>query len=712
MWSGAACALNLSALPRPAPTGRASRLATLLSAHIATATTSPAAAAAAAAAAADAPTPIAAAARRAAATPGGASEGLRALQAHHAATKQLLDDDDAACALVEALARDGSADAALAALSLAKPTPRLLQAAAAALAARRSARGVAGVQAAALAAGLLAGRDSAPTWFALVRAYGELDRTRDARAAFSAARKAGAWAPADVRGTNQFLNALASDAPLAFKRARQLLDEGAAADAVTFATLLKACMRARDAPRARRALRWAAAAGVAADASIYASAIRAFSYAGDFAGVLRVRAAMAAAGFAPPPPVWGALLVACGAANQLEAAEQAWREARAAAAAAGAPPAAEVCEAWMSACCACGAGERALAALAEMRSAAGAAPPGTRAFNLGIKACGAPPGRRLRRESLVAALALYAEMRLAGAAPDAVTYGTLLELCAEARQGRAAAQLLARARAEGVPTNVVMLTSALKALARGGDVDGAVAEFRAMVWGPARAKPNRETFRVLVRELREAGAPGAALAAYESMRRAGHAPSNRELRALLAAAAEAALAAGDPALLARVASLCGVTPASLEAGVDLHGLSECEARAAVLCALGLALGAWQRARAAPARLVLITGRGGHSAGGRAVLPGAVRRLLEEELKLAAEPAPAPGDEGGNAGRVVVEGAALAAWLQARGAARERAAAAVAAAAAGAAGAPAAADGDGPPGQAEVSLEEFVGPPEE
>ena len=63
----------------------------------------------------------------------------------------------------------------------------------------------------------------------------------------------------------------------------------------------------------------------------------------------------------------------------------------------------------------------------------------------------------------------------------------------------------------------------------------------------------------MTRALREAGALGPALRAYEAQRSAGHAPSNAEFSSLLAAAAEAALASGDAALRAQVASACRVT---------------------------------------------------------------------------------------------------------------------------------------------------------
>jgi hypothetical protein len=73
----------------------------------------------------------------------------------------------------------------------------------------------------------------------------------------------------------------------------------------------------------------------------------------------------------------------------------------------------------------------------------------------------------------------------------------------------------------------------------------------------------------------------------------------------------------------------------------------------------------QRDGAAPTQLALITGAGGRSLGGGAVLPGIVRRLLAEELHLEVEAAA----EEGNPGRVVIGSEALQRWVRARSAAR-------------------------------------------
>jgi pentatricopeptide repeat domain-containing protein 1 len=482
---------------------------------------------------------------------GGAQQAVRLLEEHNAATGAVLQDHELAQALLETLIRDSSTDAALSAMQLVFPSRRTLQAAVGAFAAKGSARGVAAVRTLAESRRLMRGAPASELWFSLIAAYGKLGRLDDVRAAFKAARAAGAWAPVDTWHTNLYLHALHTDVALVFKRARQLLDSGAGVDASTFNILLKACMRARDPRRADLALEWMSAAGVAPDAVTYSSLIKAYSYAGQFDSVLRVRDDMAASGYAPPPPVWGSLLVACGAAQQLETALMLWREVRSAAAAAGHPVPTPVANAMMTACNACRTSERALEVLTELKAAGGR--PDATTYNLAFKACQAQPGQRLRRDQIGTALVLYGEMVSAeGVEPNVFTYGTLIELCAEARQGRVAAQLLAEMEARGVRPNVVVMTALARALARSGQVEECVAAFGRMVWGPARLKPTRAAFRGLIRELRAAGALGAALRMYQGMRRAYHAPVPREFQDLIAAAAEAALAQGDPELQAQV----------------------------------------------------------------------------------------------------------------------------------------------------------------
>lgn len=574
---------------------------------------------------------------------------------------EVLDDERLACELVKGLVEERSTNEALENLQLLTPTRRVLQTAAAAFGAKGSFRGVAAVHQKATKLRLLRGKASADLWFAFVAAYGALGRLTEVRNAFKGARAAGAWLPADTWHTNVYLHALIdSDASLVFIRARQLLQEGAVADASTYNTLLKACMRGKDSRRADLVLEWMAAGGVAPDAVTYSSLIKAHSYAGNFEGVLSVRDAMAAAGFLPTASVWGSLLVACGAAQHHETALMVWREARAVAAATGQALPTSVCNAMMTACTACLQFERAIAVLAEMKAAGPA--PNVVTYNLAIKACGGQPGQRVRQQQLQMAVRMYGEMQQQGLQPDGFTFGTLLELCAEARDGATAALLHQEMEGHGVKPNGIVMASLFKALARAGMVEECMHAFSRTVWGPARVKPTRSTFKILIRELRQAGALAQALAVYEGMRRARHAPNNREFQDLIAAAAEAALAHGDPELQARVASLCGVT---YPGEIDLHGMSTHEARAAVLCTLGMALAEYLRSGGAPPpMLTLITGRGVHSPGGVPALQDAARRLLREELHLQVGE-----DVRGNAGRIVVESEELARWLRSRAAAR-------------------------------------------
>ncbi len=65
------------------------------------------------------------------------------------------------------------------------------------------------------------------------------------------------------------------------------------------------------------------------------------------------------------------------------------------------------------------------------------------------------------------------------------------------------------------------------------------------MWGPRRCKPNEATYRAITRTCREAGLVAEALHAYSGMRAVGLKPSNAEWRALIGAAAEAALVEAD-----------------------------------------------------------------------------------------------------------------------------------------------------------------------
>ncbi|KAL4543686.1 hypothetical protein Ndes2437B_g01501 [Nannochloris sp. 'desiccata'] len=592
---------------------------------------------------------------------GGALQVANIIRENPELSKRIWFDEIISDEFITALVRQTNIEAVEAVVFSGRPRRHTLAAAVLAFSAKKSVRGVASMERLAFKRRMLQGPDSADLWFALVRAYGALERLDSVRKSFKAARDAGAWSPQSTRHTNIYLNAIHMDIHLTFIRARQLMDAGAVVDTTTFNILLKACMRAKDGKRAGMAIKWMKSANVVPDTVTWSSLIKVRSYTDDFKGVLAIRDAMEKEGFEPTAGVWGSLLVACGAAQHHETALMMWREAKAALGGpASVPP--NLYNAMLTACNACGQGERTLSLLEEMKSAG--VIPGVKSYNLAIKACEGQPGQRLRLEQLAIALKLYEEMRTCGMHPDLITYGTLIELCAEGRQGALARRLRDRMDEDGVKPNVVVMTSLLKALARAGLVEDCLETFGTMVWGPARVRPNRVTFRTLVRELRQAGALGAALRAYEGMRRAQHAPSNVEFQELIAAAAEAALAEGDPELQAQVASLCNIS-STLEI-LDLHGMSTLEARAAVLCMLSMLMTEYHDTGLPPLPLTIITGKGVHSESGQAVLPGTVYRLLSEELHMHVD-----AESSNNPGRLIIDPEILLRWVRARVATRQQ-----------------------------------------
>lgn len=580
---------------------------------------------------------------------------------------------------VKKVVAENKAEESLAALRSLSLTEHLLCCAIQAFADKGSAKGVSAVERLGHDSGLLGHGSNARLLFAMIQAYGSLERLDDVRRVFKGARRIGAWqgSQTDTRNTTIYLNALHTDPKLVFVRAKQMLDSGVAFETATFNVLLKACMRAPDGHRARLAWEWMIATGLEPDDITYVSLIKALSYSKDFEGVLGVRETMIQRNFTPTANCWGALLVACGVAHQVEMAHMLWRELKAEMGGPAAVPP-NLYDAMLTACNTARQGERSLSVLAEMKKAG--VTPGVKTYNLGMKACEGDPGQRARPEQFFTALSLFSEMKASGLEPDAFTYGILFELCAEAGQGRVAAQLQDQMIQDGVKSNAVVWTSLLKALARGGMVDEALTAFRRMVWGPARLKPNRITFRTLVRELREQGALAAALRVYTGMRRAQFAPNSRDFQELIAAAAESALADGDPELQAQLAALCNISSLT---EIDLHGMSKHEARAAVLCVLSMLVSEHQRGARHPAPLTIITGQGGHSAGRAAVLPKAVRQLLEElHIPLPGSPGALSdnvhsngwygddrGGDGVNPGRIVVGSEQLVMWLKARSAAR-------------------------------------------
>ncbi len=83
---------------------------------------------------------------------------------------------------------------------------------------------------------------------------------------------------------------------------------------------------------------------------------------------------------------------------------------------------------------AAGQGERALKVFQELRDTPGLAPD-LRSYNLAIKGCESPPTRVLRPQQLQQALVLAGELVAQGLEPDAITYGTIIDLCARVSGG-------------------------------------------------------------------------------------------------------------------------------------------------------------------------------------------------------------------------------------------------------------------------------------
>lgn len=566
-----------------------------------------------------------------------------------------------------------------------------LEAALVAFVGKGSVKGVAGVERLAAFDGLLLGAASKQLFFSLIRSYGSLGRLKDVQRCFEAAQQRGAWSSSDVRLTNVFLHALHKDIRIQFELAKKLIvQRQVKANIATFNTLLKGCMRNPSNNRSYigQTLQWIKEHQMVPDDITYSSLIKAFSYGGNFEGVLSARELMLRRRFPITPTIWSDLLVACGAAQQPETALMIWREAKSALGGDSKTPS-QVYDAMITACNATYQGERALEVFQEMREAN--VTPSIRTFNLAIGACRGVPGQRVRKEQLDTALSLYNDIWEAGIKPDMFTFGTLMELCASARDGALALSLYNDMEKHRIRANVVIMTSALKALARSKMVNECQAIFRKMVWGPARLKPNACTYRTLAREYREAGELAAALQAYEGMRRAGYAPINREFQELIAAAADATMTnLGDSELQRAVASLFNMTSTEY---IDLHGMSSQEARAAVLCILGMLMTEYHRTGCPPRPLTIVTGRGQHarqtgltdgdsSSNGAvhaAVLPRVIRSLLTEELRILVREdvcllneqterrADALEASPGNPGRIVVPAETLLRWLRARGA---------------------------------------------
>ncbi len=121
--------------------------------------------------------------------------------------------------LIVGLVRDVNTAAALDALPLVAPTPRLCAAAIRAAAQRGSLRGVRALLRHAFQVRVALGPQGADVWRAAIVAFGQLKRPEDARQAFVDMRvRARAWDTDDTPTVNLLLNALASDIKLQFIR--------------------------------------------------------------------------------------------------------------------------------------------------------------------------------------------------------------------------------------------------------------------------------------------------------------------------------------------------------------------------------------------------------------------------------------------------------------------------------------------------------------
>ena len=536
--------------------------------------------------------------------------------------------------------------------------------------AKRSVKGVRGVEQLAIDMGVFGSgqavdqsvdQSSVSLWFSLIHAYGQLTRLNSVSRCFKLARAAGAWVGSeqDVKHTNKFLHALHSDIRKVFVRARQMMDDGTVLDATSFNVLLKACMKEGDTKRAKMVLAWMQEQRVRPDGISYSTLIKAFSYSNNFDGVLYVYDLMEINGFSMTDDVRGNMLIACGAACQHDTALMIWRDRINESKDGALPIPMSLFESMMISCNQASQGDRSLEVLDEIKERG--LVPSVKAYNLALSACRAQPGKRARPSDLINAINIFSEMKVRGLAVDRYTYGQLFEITAEANQGQIASWLKASMDIDGVKPNVVINTSLMKALIRSRMVDDAIGIFQKMIWGPASAKPTGATYRTLAKELREQGFLREALHIYTAMRKANFAPNNIEFQKLISAAAETAFSQRDEGLQHDVAELCRVTSLST---LDLHGTSRYEARAAVLCVLGMIATEYRASGKQPAPLTVIVGRGGHSSS-EPVLPGVVKKILDE-LKVEVDENEFAGIElqplALSEGRIVISGRTLLQWV--------------------------------------------------
>jgi pentatricopeptide repeat protein len=512
--------------------------------------------------------------------------------------------------------------------------------------------------------------DGTALWFALIAAYGSLNRLKSVSRCFKMARKAGSWrgTDSDVRLTNTFLHALHTDIKAVFVRARQMMDDGTVLDTTSFNVLLKACMKEGDTKRAKMVLAWMQEQRVRPDGISYSTLIKTFSYSNNFDGVLYVYDLMDINGFEMTDDVRGNLLIACGVACQHDTALMIWRD-RVKESNGGSggdrsikkPIPMSLYESMMISCNQASQGDRSLEVLDEIKERG--LVPSVKAYNLALAACRAQPGKRARPLDLINAVNIFSEMKVRGLDVDGYTYGQLFEIAAEASQGPIASWLKSSMETDNVRPNVVINTSLMKALIRSGMVEEAIAIFQKMIFGPSTLKPTGATYRTLAKELREQGFVREALKIYTAMRKANFAPNNIEFQKLISAAAETAFSQKDSLLQAEVADLCRVTSLSI---LDLHGTSRYEARAAVLCVLGMIASEYRASSRQPSPLTIIVGRGEHSPS-EPVLPGVVRKCLDELQVRPIDDERLDGFEelqplAMSEGRIVISGRTLHNWL--------------------------------------------------
>jgi len=276
---------------------------------------------------------------------------------------------------------------------------------------KRSVKGVRGVESLAVEIGALHDKDGpgVDLWFALVSAYGRLGRLNSVSRCFKHARVHGKWfgREEDVSHTNQFLHALHSDTKKLFIRSRQLMQEGAVMDIVSFNVLLKSCMREGDTKRAKLVLSWMREHRVRPDSISYSTLIKVFSYSNNFDGVLYVMDLMDINGFEYTDDVCSNLLIACGNACQHDTALMIWRDIKS-----SRVPEMSLYEAMMISCNQASQGDRSLELLDEIKEHG--LVPSVKAYNLALSACRAQPGKRARHLDLINAINLLSEMKVRG----------------------------------------------------------------------------------------------------------------------------------------------------------------------------------------------------------------------------------------------------------------------------------------------------------